>query len=111
MYEDWWIGDWWSFEELPHPWLSVTSDSANTDSISGFKSFLATKQHLLFPQVNLVFPISFFVICGFLVVLPVYVTPVLVAVDLLILFVGVLVYLVFIRWKRKPAAVQRFLRK
>ena len=60
---------------------------------------------------NLVFPISFFVICGFLVVLPVYVTPVLVAVDLLILFVGVLVYLVFIRWKRKPAAVQRFLRK
>ena len=55
-------------------------------------------------QVNLVYPISFFVICGFLVVLPVYDAPLLVAVDLLILLVGVLVYLVFIRWKRKPAA-------
>ena len=19
IYEDWWTGDWWSFEELPHP--------------------------------------------------------------------------------------------
>ena len=62
-------------------------------------------------QVNLVYPISFFVICGFLVVLPVYVTPMLVAVDLLILLIGVIVYLLFIRWRRKPAAVQKFLRK
>ena len=67
---------------------------------------------ILFPlQVNLGFPISFFVICVFLVVLPVYVTPMLVAVDLLILLVGVAVYLLFIRWRRKPAAVEKMLRK
>ena len=67
---------------------------------------------LTFPsKVNLVYPISFFVICGFLVVLPVYVTPMLVAVDLLILLIGVIVYFIFIRWKRKPVAVQKFLRK
>merc|ERR1712117_697234 len=49
-------------------------------------------------KVNLGFPISFFVICVFLVVLPVYVTPMLVAVDLL-----------FIRWRRKPKAVGKML--
>ena len=66
---------------------------------------------ILFPlQVNLGFPISFFVICVFLVVLPVYVTPMLVAVDLLILLVGVAVYLLFIRWRRKPKAVEKMLR-
>ena len=60
---------------------------------------------------NLGFPISFFVICMFLVVLPVYVTPMLVAVDLLILLVGVAVYLLFIRWRRKPATVEMMLRE
>ena len=60
---------------------------------------------------NLFYPISFFLLCGFLVVLPVFDAPLLVAVDLLILLVGVLVYLVFIRWKRKPAAAQKFLRE
>ena len=25
IYEDWWTGDWWSFEELPHPCLVVKS--------------------------------------------------------------------------------------
>ena len=27
IYEDWWTGDWWSFEELPHPWFSVMTVS------------------------------------------------------------------------------------
>jgi hypothetical protein len=59
--------------------------------------------------VNLILPISFFVICGFLVVLPVFVTPMLVVVDCLILFVGVIFYLVFIRWKSKPEVVRKML--
>ena len=25
IYADWWTGDWWSFEELPHPWEHVNS--------------------------------------------------------------------------------------
>ncbi len=60
---------------------------------------------------NLVYPISFFIICGFLVILPVYVTPMLVAVDVGILVAGVAVYLVFIYWQKKPPIIKRFLRK
>ena len=62
-------------------------------------------------QVNLVYPVSFFCICGFLVLLPVYVSPMLVGVDMLILFVGVIFYFVFIYWKNKPAVVRKMLRK
>ena len=60
---------------------------------------------------NLIYPVSFFFICGFLVVLPVYVSPALVGVDMLILAVGVVFYFVFIYWKNKPAIVKKFLSK
>ena len=47
--------------------------------------------------------------CGFLVVLPVMVTPMLVAVDVVILLVGVAFYYVFVAWKSKPQFLRRIL--
>lgn len=60
---------------------------------------------------NLVYPIAFSVICGFLVVLPAYETPFLVLVDVLILAVGVVFYFVFVYWRKKPAFLARALRE
>ena len=60
---------------------------------------------------NLIFPILFSLICGFLVIFPVYDSPLLVGVDLAILGVGVIVYLIFIKWQNKPEFVQKLLCK
>lgn len=62
-------------------------------------------------QVCLLYPLTFFVVCGFLVVFPVYVSPELVGVDIVILIVGVLFYLVFIRWTNKPEVFKKVLSK
>ena len=54
---------------------------------------------------------GFFIICGFLVVFPIYDTPQIVAIDVLVLIVGVIVYFVFIRWKNKPTLLKKILSK
>ena len=60
---------------------------------------------------NLVYPITFFITCGFLVILPVFDTPELVAIDVAILAVGVIFYMVFIYWQSKPDWLRKFLCK
>lgn len=64
--------------------------------------------HVCGLQVSLVFPVTFFIVCGFLVVFPAYTSPELVGVDVAILVVGVIVYLVCIQWKSKPKFLLRF---
>lgn len=53
-------------------------------------------------QVNIIFPIIFFVICLFLVTLPFYVSPVEVSIGLALIISGIPVYIIFIYWKDKP---------
>lgn len=60
-------------------------------------------------KVNLILPIIFFVICGFLIVLPLFTTPALVGIAMLIIFSGVPVYLLFIYWKNKPSWLRKVL--
>jgi hypothetical protein len=51
------------------------------------------------------------IICVFLVILPILVTPKLVGVDLALLLAGVVVYFVFIKWKTKPVWLKRIFRE
>lgn len=53
-------------------------------------------------QVSILLPLIFFVICTFLVTLPIYVSPVEVGVGVAIILAGIPVYYVFIYWKNKP---------
>ncbi|XP_054282679.1 Y+L amino acid transporter 2 [Macrosteles quadrilineatus] len=53
-------------------------------------------------KVNILLPITFFIICAFLVVLPCYVKPWEVGVGIIIILSGIPVYLIFIHWKNKP---------
>lgn len=53
-------------------------------------------------KVNLVLPVTFFVICAFLVTLPCYVSPVEVSVGVGFILCGIPVYMVTIGWKNKP---------
>ncbi|CAH0393815.1 unnamed protein product [Bemisia tabaci] len=54
-------------------------------------------------KVNIILPLIFFVICSFLVVLPIFVTPVEVGVGLAFIFSGIPIYLIFIYWEQKPS--------
>lgn len=60
-------------------------------------------------KVNLLLPIGFLIVCLFLIVLPVLVTPKLVGVDLALLVSGIPVYLFFIRWRTKPAWLNKII--
>lgn len=60
-------------------------------------------------KVSLVLPIGFLIVCGFLVLLPLYVSPKLVGVDMAIIAAGVPVYFFFIRWKKKPMWLQKLI--
>eukprot|EP00095_Tigriopus_kingsejongensis_P001112 maker-scaffold743_size103610-snap-gene-0.15 protein:Tk01112 transcript:maker-scaffold743_size103610-snap-gene-0.15-mRNA-1 annotation:"large neutral amino acids transporter small subunit 2-like" len=62
-------------------------------------------------RVQLVYPIVFFILCTFLVLLPLFVTPLLVGVDLLILALGSVFYLIFVKIQSKPNVIQKLLRK
>ena len=62
-------------------------------------------------KVNLLLPIIFFLLCGFLVIMPLFSTPELVGVAMLIIFSGVPVYLIFISWKSKPLWLRRIISK
>ncbi|XP_059469406.1 large neutral amino acids transporter small subunit 1 [Neocloeon triangulifer] len=53
-------------------------------------------------KVNIMLPIMFFIVCIFLVTMPVYKKPGEVGVGLLIIATGIPVYLICIRWKNKP---------
>ncbi|KAF0299047.1 Y+L amino acid transporter 1 [Amphibalanus amphitrite] len=63
-------------------------------------------------KVNILVPVVFLLICGFLVFMPLYVKPVEVGMGILITFTGVPAYMVFVYWKKKPAwalrAIARF---
>lgn len=54
-------------------------------------------------KVNICLPIFFFVVCTFLVLLPVFEKPVETGISALITLTGIPVYLATIAWKNKPA--------
>lgn len=58
-------------------------------------------------QVNIILPIVFFVICVFLAVLPIYVSPVEVGVGVAIVLTGIPVYFLFVYWQNKPLWLTR----
>jgi len=60
-------------------------------------------------KISLVVPITFLLICTFLVFLPLYVRPLEVGMGLLITAAGVPVYMAAIRWRDKPKWFQEFL--
>jgi len=60
-------------------------------------------------KVNLVLPILFFVICGFLVLMPVFEEPQVVGVGLAIILSGIPVYAIFIGWKNRPVWLKNFI--
>jgi len=60
-------------------------------------------------KVSLVFPITFLVICTFLVFMPLYVRPLEVGLGLLITVGGIPVYLLGVRWRTKPQWVRNSL--
>lgn len=53
-------------------------------------------------KVNIILPVTFFVIAAFLVTLPMYVKPWEVGVGLLMILSGIPVYLIFVFWQDKP---------
>ncbi|XP_050510425.1 Y+L amino acid transporter 2-like [Diabrotica virgifera virgifera] len=59
-------------------------------------------------KVNLILPITFFIICGFLVTFPCYVTPLEVGVGVAFILCGIPVYFVTIYWQNKPLWLQNF---
>ena len=61
-------------------------------------------------KVNLVFPITFLLICTFLVFMPLYVRPLEVGLGLLITVGGIPIYLLGVRWN-KPLWIQNSLEK
>jgi len=58
-------------------------------------------------KVNILFPVVFFLTCGFLVIMPVFEEPHVVGVGLAIIASGIPVYVVFIGWTRKPAWLRK----
>ena len=69
----------------------------------GIRPNIVMQLCLLFSkQVNIIFPIIFFIICLFLVTLPFYVSPWEVGIGLGLIISGIPVYLIFIYWKDKP---------
>lgn len=74
-----------------------------TMSVGGLLYLRWKKPELPRPiKVNIVFPILFFIICGFLVIMPVFEEPHVVGIGLAIILSGVPVYAVFIGWRSKP---------
>ena len=61
-------------------------------------------------KVNIVLPLVFLVLCGFLAILPLFGDePQLVGVAMAIIFSGVPVYAVFVAWKNKPLWLKKML--
>jgi len=53
-------------------------------------------------KVNIVLPIVFFIVCSFLILMPVFEEPEVVGIGLALIFSGVPIYLVFIHWTNRP---------
>nr|XP_053655921.1 Y+L amino acid transporter 2-like [Cherax quadricarinatus] len=60
-------------------------------------------------KINIIIPIIFLLICGFLVFLPLYVRPLEVGMGILITASGIPAYFLFIYWQNKPQFVKRAL--
>jgi L-type amino acid transporter 5 len=74
-----------------------------TISVTGLLHMRWTKPNLKRPiRVNIILPIIFLLICGFLVTFPCYVSPIEVGVGLVFILCGIPVYFVTIAWKTKP---------
>ncbi|XP_066251331.1 large neutral amino acids transporter small subunit 1 [Euwallacea similis] len=58
-------------------------------------------------KVNYMLPITFLIICAFLVIFPCHESPVEVGVGVAIVFLGIPVYMVTIWWQNKPKWLQR----
>jgi len=58
-------------------------------------------------KVNIILPILYLLICAFLIVLPLWTTPKLVGVALLIIHAGIPVYFACIYWKGKPRWIRK----
>lgn len=62
-------------------------------------------------KVSVVIPITFVIICAFLVIVPCYVAPYEVGMGVLITLTGVPFYFVGVKWQNKPAWFLKLLRK
>uniref|UniRef100_A0A6A7FTT6 Y+L amino acid transporter 2-like n=2 Tax=Hirondellea gigas TaxID=1518452 RepID=A0A6A7FTT6_9CRUS len=62
-------------------------------------------------KINLIIPITFLLVCGFLVLMPVYVRPREVGAGVAITATGIPAYFLFVYWRNKPECIQRFLLK
>ncbi|XP_053204866.1 Y+L amino acid transporter 2-like [Panonychus citri] len=60
-------------------------------------------------KVNLIWPIVFFVVCLFLVLLPTYTKPVETGIAALITLMGIPVYMITIYWQNKPTIYKNFI--
>ncbi|CAG9771620.1 unnamed protein product [Ceutorhynchus assimilis] len=58
-------------------------------------------------KVTLILPITFLIICAFLVIFPCYESPLEVGIGVAIILIGIPVYLVTIWWKNKPKWLQQ----
>jgi len=54
-------------------------------------------------KVNIVLPIVFFIVCSFLILMPIFEEPEVVGIGLGLIFSGVPIYLLFIYWTNRPA--------
>ncbi|KAF7491876.1 Large neutral amino acids transporter small subunit 2 [Sarcoptes scabiei] len=60
-------------------------------------------------KVNIVFPIIFFLICLFLVILPFYVNPIETIIGITITLSGIPIYFLTVNWHSKPDLYNRFI--
>uniref|UniRef100_A0A914XEP5 Uncharacterized protein n=1 Tax=Plectus sambesii TaxID=2011161 RepID=A0A914XEP5_9BILA len=75
-------------------------------AVAGLLYLRYTRPNLERPiKLNLLIPISFFVMCMFLVVFPFFVSPDEVLVGLLMIISGFPVYFLFVYWQSKPKAI------
>ncbi|XP_075992455.1 L-type amino acid transporter minidiscs [Anticarsia gemmatalis] len=76
-------------------------------SVAGLLWMRYTRPHLLRPiRVSIILPVSFLIICTFLVVFSCFTHPKEVGIGMAIVALGVPVYFVFILWKHKPQWMQ-----
>ncbi|CAL8072635.1 unnamed protein product [Calicophoron daubneyi] len=84
-------------------WLSVGA------SILGMMTLHRSQPNLPRPiRLPLVIPISFLLVCAFLIIVPTIAKPTEMLIGLGIVLSGIPVYLVTVKWKRKPVSFTKF---
>ncbi|XP_056639580.1 large neutral amino acids transporter small subunit 1 [Diorhabda sublineata] len=79
-----------------------------TISILGLMYMRKTRPEAMRPiKINLILPITFFVICTFLVTFPCYVSPMEVGIGVAFILCGIPVYVITIGWRNKPIWLKR----